>query len=98
MRRGKACEKAFEYMVWFCGMRDPVEGFVATKVWPLGRNTWKDFSCEKMRLSIFSVEGAPFPLVGLQMAAGESENESIREALRVCSPVSHKELGYISIF
>lgn len=75
-----------------------MEGFVAAGVWPLGCNTWKDFSCEKMRLQIFGVEeGVPFPRFGLQRAEGESEDESVRQALYVCRPVP-EELDHISIF
>lgn len=51
-----ACERAFEYAVRFRGGRDLVEEFVAARVWPLGRNTWKNFNYERVRLPIFGIE------------------------------------------
>lgn len=70
----EACEKDFEYAVWFSSGRDLVEEFAFVGVWPLGRNTWKDFSCRRMWLPILGVEdGMPFPHFGLQRAKGNDD-------------------------
>jgi hypothetical protein len=52
----RACKKAFGYAVQFSSGSDLVEEFLAAGVWPLGHNTWKDFTCANVRLPLYGPE------------------------------------------
>lgn len=43
IERQEACEKALDNVVRFNGGHDLVEEFVGSGVWPLDRNTWRNF-------------------------------------------------------
>jgi hypothetical protein len=74
-KRREACHKAFKYAAHFSGGHDLVEEFVVAGVWPLGHNTWKNFSFKRIWLPIFGVEeGIPFPHFSLQRVEGEIDD------------------------
>jgi hypothetical protein len=48
----RAYEKSIKFVVRFSNGRDIVEEFVATRVWPLDRNTYKEFTLDDVSLPL----------------------------------------------
>lgn len=50
----RACERAFELAIRISCGRGLVEEFLASGVWPLGHNTWKEFTCVGVALPLYA--------------------------------------------
>jgi hypothetical protein len=91
-----ACEKAFDLASRVCSGRDLVEEFLAAGIYPLGRDTWTDFTIEKMELRYLD-EGVhmPFPRFGLSRPKSENDGKFVRrieeEANKILGDYSDKE-------
>lgn len=65
----RACERAFKFAVRLRSSHDLVEKFLAAGVWPLGRNTWKEFTYADVSLPLYCPQNpVPFPHFSIEKA------------------------------